>query len=136
MLSSATSFGALTLKKLHNYNIPLNLINPNFCFLFLSAKTLMEETSSFAAFSISSSSCSSPTRQFHGDPFIGLQEWQSWGTMSPVPAMVSEIVEDLKVLEKDSNAHITFGGHGGKIQVCISVSFIYVYICWCFCNPF
>lgn len=126
MLSSPTSFGALTLKKLHNFKNPLKLINPNSCFLFLSAKTLMEETSSFAALSVSSFSCSSPTRQFHGDSFIGLQEWQSWGTMSPVPAMVSEIVEDLKVLEKESNAHITFGGHGGKIQVFMS---LFLHIC-------
>lgn len=113
MLSSGSR--ALTLKNLHNYKNALKLINPNCCFLFLSAKTLMEETSSLAALSLSSS-CSSPSRQFHGDSTIGVQEWQSWGTISPVPSMVSEIVEDLKLLEKESNAQITFGGHGGKIQ--------------------
>lgn len=119
MLSSGTSFRALTLKKLDNYKNALKLINPNCCFLFLSAKTLMEETSSIAALSVSS-----PSRQFHGDSIIGVQEWQSWGTNSPVPSMVSEIVEDLKLLEKESNAQITFGGHGGKIQVI----YIYMYV--------
>lgn len=127
MLSSGSR--ALTLKNLHNYKNALKLINPNCCFLFLSAKTLMEETSSLAASSLSSS-CSSPSRQFHGDSTIGVQEWQSWGTSSPVPSMVSEIVEDLKLLEKESNAQITFGGHGGKIQV---LYLTFLYICWCFC---
>ncbi|XP_074364606.1 uncharacterized protein LOC141705614 isoform X2 [Apium graveolens] len=108
---SGTRFRSLNLKKLDNYKNALKLINPNCCFLFLSAKTLMEETPSIAALSVSS-----PSRQFHGDSTIGLQEWQSWGTSSPVPSMVSEIVEDLKLLEKESNAQITFGGHGGKIQ--------------------
>ncbi|KAL1812822.1 uncharacterized protein LOC108226202 [Daucus carota subsp. sativus] len=114
MLSCATSLRALTLKtfpQTHsstNYKNALNLINPNRCCFIL--KTLMEETSSVAALS------SSPSRQFHGDSVISVQEWQSWGTASPVPAMVSEIVEDLKALERESNATITFGGQGGKIQ--------------------
>lgn len=48
---------------------------------------------------------------------ISLQEWQGWGTTSPIPTMVHQIVEDLKVLEEDLDAHMNFGGNGGKLQV-------------------
>lgn len=48
---------------------------------------------------------------------ITLQEWQGWGTTSPLPAMVTKIVEDLKALEKDIDAQMSFGGSGGKLQV-------------------
>ena len=48
---------------------------------------------------------------------ISLQEWQGWGTMSPLPKMVAEIVEDLKVLERDIDSQMSFGGNGGKLQV-------------------
>lgn len=48
---------------------------------------------------------------------VSLQEWQGWGTNSPLPTMVSQIVEDLKVLEEDLDAHMNFGGNGGKLQV-------------------
>ncbi|KAL2589903.1 hypothetical protein AAZV13_13G259500 [Glycine max] len=48
---------------------------------------------------------------------VSLQEWQGWGTTSPLPTMVSQIVEDLKVLEEDLDAHMNFGGNGGKLQV-------------------
>ncbi|KHN36634.1 hypothetical protein glysoja_001365 [Glycine soja] len=47
---------------------------------------------------------------------VSLQEWQGWGTNSPLPTMVSQIVEDLKVLEEDLDAHMNFGGNGGKLQ--------------------
>ncbi|KAL2589905.1 hypothetical protein AAZV13_13G259500 [Glycine max] len=47
---------------------------------------------------------------------VSLQEWQGWGTTSPLPTMVSQIVEDLKVLEEDLDAHMNFGGNGGKLQ--------------------
>lgn len=47
---------------------------------------------------------------------ISLQEWQEWGTKSPVPAMVEEIVEELKLMERDTDAHMSFGGLGGKLQ--------------------
>ncbi|XP_019429642.1 PREDICTED: uncharacterized protein LOC109337181 isoform X2 [Lupinus angustifolius] len=47
---------------------------------------------------------------------ISLQEWQSWGTTSPVPSMVTQIVEDLKDLEKNFDAQMSFGGHGGKLK--------------------
>ncbi|XP_028807827.1 uncharacterized protein LOC114762562 isoform X2 [Neltuma alba] len=54
-----------------------------------------------------------------GDPSEGditLQEWQGWGTTSPLPTMVMEIVEDLKALEKEVDANMSFGGVGGKLQ--------------------
>ncbi|MED6136215.1 hypothetical protein PIB30_053938 [Stylosanthes scabra] len=47
---------------------------------------------------------------------ISLEEWQAWGTISPVPSMVSQIVHDLKLLEKHVDANMCFGGNGGKLQ--------------------
>lgn len=49
---------------------------------------------------------------------VSLQEWQGWGTTSPVPSMVTEIIEDLKLLQKDIDAPMSFGGNRGKLQVC------------------
>lgn len=70
--------------------------------------------------------CNSPfsfsnTRDMMGDAaaegVVSLQEWQGWGTTSPLPTMVSQIIEDMKVLEKDFDAQMKFGGTGGKLQV-------------------
>ncbi|TYK04950.1 DTW domain-containing protein isoform 1 [Cucumis melo var. makuwa] len=47
---------------------------------------------------------------------ITLQEWQGWGSTSPVPTMVTEIIDELKVLEKNVDAQMSFGGNGGKLQ--------------------
>ncbi|PNX93121.1 hypothetical protein L195_g016270 [Trifolium pratense] len=47
---------------------------------------------------------------------VSLQEWQGWGTTSPVPAMVTQIAEDLKLLEKDFDSQMKFGRAGGKLQ--------------------
>ncbi|RDX68088.1 hypothetical protein CR513_52959, partial [Mucuna pruriens] len=47
---------------------------------------------------------------------VSLQEWQGWGTTSPLPTMVAQIVDDLKVLEDDLDAHMSFGGNGGKLK--------------------
>ncbi|XP_050947481.1 uncharacterized protein LOC103504245 isoform X4 [Cucumis melo] len=47
---------------------------------------------------------------------ITLQEWQGWGSTSPVPTMVTEIIDELKVLEKNLDAQMSFGGNGGKLQ--------------------
>jgi hypothetical protein len=52
-----------------------------------------------------------------GNGFISLQEWRGWGTKSPVPAMVTEIVEELQSMENDIDAKMSFGGIGGKLQV-------------------
>ncbi|KAM1406675.1 hypothetical protein ACFXTH_001324 [Malus domestica] len=43
-------------------------------------------------------------------------EWQGWGTASPVPTMVTKIVEDLKAWEKDFDTQMSFGGSRGKLQ--------------------
>lgn len=51
------------------------------------------------------------------DGAISPQEWQGWGTVSPVPAMVTEVIQDLKLLEKDIDTQMSFGGNGGKLQV-------------------
>ncbi|PSS16332.1 DTW domain-containing protein, partial [Actinidia chinensis var. chinensis] len=64
-----------------------------------------------------SSSLSAQREKDGGDaPSISLQEWQAWGTNSPLPALVLEIAEDLKDLERDVDAHMSFGGIGGKLQ--------------------
>ncbi|KAL5581787.1 hypothetical protein UlMin_014229 [Ulmus minor] len=47
---------------------------------------------------------------------ITLQEWQAWGTTSPVPNVVSRIAEELIDMEKDFDARMSFGGNGGKLQ--------------------
>ncbi|XP_050248279.1 uncharacterized protein LOC126695530 [Quercus robur] len=47
---------------------------------------------------------------------VTLQEWQAWGTNSPLPTMVTDIVDQMKALEIDIDAHMTFGGSGGKLQ--------------------
>ncbi|KAF4369468.1 hypothetical protein G4B88_029566 [Cannabis sativa] len=47
---------------------------------------------------------------------ITLQEWQGWGTTSPLPTIVTRIADELKDLEKDSDEKMTFGGKGGKIK--------------------
>ncbi|KAI8551678.1 hypothetical protein RHMOL_Rhmol06G0204900 [Rhododendron molle] len=69
-----------------------------------------------------SSSLSSPIqveREGNGgdsSSMITLQEWQGWGTASPFPAMVAEIVEELRGLERDMDGQMSFGGLGGKIK--------------------
>lgn len=52
-----------------------------------------------------------------GGTAIALPEWQGWGTESPFPERVAEIVHDLRSLEKDFDAQMSFGGIGGKLQV-------------------
>ncbi|XVF01988.1 hypothetical protein REPUB_Repub04eG0137400 [Reevesia pubescens] len=50
------------------------------------------------------------------DSTIILEEWQGWGCVSPVPSMVNEVIHDLKLLENNIDAHMVFGGNGGKLQ--------------------
>ncbi|KAL2474622.1 DTW domain-containing protein [Abeliophyllum distichum] len=52
---------------------------------------------------------------YNEEASISLQEWQGWGTASPVPTMVNEVIKDLKLLEKDIDAHMTFDGNHGKL---------------------
>ncbi|KAL7000387.1 hypothetical protein U1Q18_001536, partial [Sarracenia purpurea var. burkii] len=92
---------------------------PSFC-----SKTHMDSpptTLCPRSFSRSSSSSPSPPGEVHGevnggDAAVSLQEWRAWGTASPVPAMVAEIVEDLKALERHMDAQMSFGGLGGKLK--------------------
>ncbi|GLU06452.1 hypothetical protein SLE2022_234860 [Rubroshorea leprosula] len=69
---------------------------------------------------MNSSSRSAPREEVRtndtGDGCISLQEWQGWGSGSPVPAMVNELVEDLKLLKKSNDAQMKFGGLGGKLK--------------------
>lgn len=48
---------------------------------------------------------------------ISLQEWQAWGTDSPIPTQVDQIVNEMIVAEKESDAQMKFGGLGGKLKV-------------------
>ena len=48
---------------------------------------------------------------------VCLKEWQGWGTSSPVPAMVTKVIEDLRAMGRETEGEITFGGIGGKLQV-------------------
>ncbi|XP_038901524.1 uncharacterized protein LOC120088365 [Benincasa hispida] len=61
-----------------------------------------------------SSRCASTSKS--REALITLQEWQGWGSTSPVPIMVTEIIEEMKVLEKTIDAQMSFGGNGGKLQ--------------------
>ncbi|ESW21847.1 hypothetical protein PHAVU_005G104000 [Phaseolus vulgaris] len=58
----------------------------------------------------------SNTNMAQEEGVVSLQEWQGWGTTSPLPTMVAQIVHDLKGLEQDLDAHMSFGGNGGKLQ--------------------
>lgn len=79
------------------------------------------------ALSIDSSADASPSSGDHGryinearptSPItISLQEWQAWGTDSPLPTQVAEIVEEMIVSETESDAQMKFGGLGGKLKV-------------------
>ncbi|KAJ0429621.1 hypothetical protein HanHA300_Chr17g0659501 [Helianthus annuus] len=48
---------------------------------------------------------------------ISLQEWQAWGTDSPMPTQVAQIVEEMVDLERQSDAQMKFGGLGGKLKL-------------------
>jgi hypothetical protein len=48
---------------------------------------------------------------------VSLSEWQGWGTDSPLPATVMEIIKEMKELERDFGSKMRFGGVGGKIKV-------------------
>ncbi|XP_020519785.1 uncharacterized protein LOC18429100 [Amborella trichopoda] len=47
---------------------------------------------------------------------LSLEEWQGWGTSSPVPAMVNTIFDDLRALEREMDEPINFSGPRGKLQ--------------------
>ncbi|KAG9159548.1 hypothetical protein Leryth_013532 [Lithospermum erythrorhizon] len=47
---------------------------------------------------------------------ISIQEWHGWGTSSPIPTMVTQVIDDLKLLEQNSDAHMVFGGNHGRLM--------------------
>ena len=114
---SGTSTIALTFKcsKLYPPFFPFPFFFNNKTHMDSQPKTLNSEIS------FSRSSTHSPPRESEtgdiNEPTISLQEWQAWGTTSPLPTMVADIVEELKVLETQSDAQMSFGGLGGKIKV-------------------
>lgn len=68
---------------------------------------------------MTSANSRSQPREFEGcdEGIISVEEWRRWGPVSPLPAAVKQIVEDLKVLECKLDSPIEFGGNGGKLQV-------------------
>ncbi|KAL4280752.1 hypothetical protein GQ457_03G006500 [Hibiscus cannabinus] len=69
---------------------------------------------------MSSASRSSPRDADLNDTGCGgaitLEEWQGWGCVSPVPAMVNAVIQELRLLENNTDAQMVFGGNGGKLQ--------------------
>ncbi|KAJ0963096.1 hypothetical protein J5N97_028218 [Dioscorea zingiberensis] len=57
----------------------------------------------------------SPVGRMGAGP-VSLSEWQGWGTSSTVPSLVTEVIEDLRTLERDLDANMSFGGLGGKLR--------------------
>ncbi|KAL0320339.1 UNVERIFIED_CONTAM: hypothetical protein Sradi_5295400 [Sesamum radiatum] len=56
-------------------------------------------------------------RKTDAEATISLQEWQGWGAVSPVPSMVKQVIQDLKLLEGDIDSEMTFDGNHGKLSV-------------------
>ncbi|XP_057248054.1 uncharacterized protein LOC104903024 isoform X2 [Beta vulgaris subsp. vulgaris] len=61
------------------------------------------------------SSSLSPPRNGPVDGTLTLQEWQGWGTTSPVPATISDAIAYLKNLETETDVQMNFGGNGGRL---------------------
>lgn len=104
-----------TISRAFSFTCMFKLCRPLFA---LSTRTHMESPRV-------NSALRSPARETHigdtDDGFITLQEWQGWGAVSPLPALVQQIVEDLKALEKNFDAPMSFGGNGGRLQVLYSI---------------
>ncbi|KAL2937757.1 DTW domain-containing protein YfiP, partial [Bienertia sinuspersici] len=58
---------------------------------------------------------SSTPRKDPIDGTLTLQEWQNWGTNSPVPASIIDAIAYLKAFERESDAQMIFGGNGGRL---------------------
>lgn len=68
------------------------------------------------SFSRPRSSSLSPTDKGRTvDATISLQEWQGWGTTSPVPATITDAIAYLKALETETDVQMIFGGNGGRL---------------------
>ncbi|XP_024991703.1 uncharacterized protein LOC112525702 isoform X2 [Cynara cardunculus var. scolymus] len=114
MFASATSFRAFTMIKCSK--------DP-----FLRTTTYMAAppttTVCSRALSADSSVDATPSTQDRGSyinearpAIVSLQEWQAWGTDSPLPTQVAEIVDEMMVSERESDAQMKFGGLGGKLK--------------------
>ncbi|KAK4369259.1 hypothetical protein RND71_013051 [Anisodus tanguticus] len=64
----------------------------------------------------STTNASRESHKFSGEAAISLEEWRGWGTTSTVPAIVTQVVHDLNLLEKDVDADMVFGGNHGKLS--------------------
>ncbi|CAL1406583.1 unnamed protein product [Linum trigynum] len=77
----------------------------------------MDSPPRFLQPTLSSSAARSPPRLSDiGDGSITLQEWQRWGPVSPIPSKVLEVIDELKLLEKNVDTQMSFGGSGGKLK--------------------
>ncbi|XP_029121370.2 uncharacterized protein [Elaeis guineensis] len=86
------------------------------CFLASSPLTVPKTWPALRAGSPRGSSSMAEGAEREKGEGLSLKEWQGWGTSSPVPAMVAEVVEDLRALERETGTHMSFGGLGGKLQ--------------------
>ncbi|XP_057796840.1 uncharacterized protein LOC131012868 isoform X2 [Salvia miltiorrhiza] len=92
-------------------------------FLFDSHRNLLNYLIPFTAKPQSSMSADTLTPADIDDAAtISLEEWQGWGTVSPLPAMVDQVIHDMKLLEKDIDAPMTFGGNRGALTGCFKVA--------------
>ncbi|CAI0549739.1 unnamed protein product [Linum tenue] len=77
----------------------------------------MDSPPRFLQPTLSNSAARSPPRLSDiGDGSITLQEWQRWGPVSPIPSKVLEVIDELKLLEKNVDTQMSFGGSGGKLK--------------------
>ncbi|KAM3301805.1 hypothetical protein P3S67_016307 [Capsicum chacoense] len=51
-----------------------------------------------------------------GEVGISVEEWRGWGPTSTVPSMVTQVIEDLNLLEENVDAHMVFRGNHGKLS--------------------
>ncbi|KAK9676811.1 hypothetical protein RND81_11G102600 [Saponaria officinalis] len=70
----------------------------------------------FSREKLRSSSLPPPNKKSPIEGRITLQEWQGWGTTSPIPSMVIDVIDYLKTLERDSDYLMSFGGNGGRLD--------------------
>lgn len=63
----------------------------------------------------------SPSKRTNIDCTLTLQEWQGWGTNSPVPSTVIDAISYLKSVEGQTHALMTFDGNGGRLMVYLSL---------------
>ncbi|KAK1425834.1 hypothetical protein QVD17_21195 [Tagetes erecta] len=114
MFTSVPSFRALTILKCSNHHtfIRTSMAAP--------PQTIATPPPTMAAppptTAMDASSSPSMEDHNHGRSYISLREWQNWGTDSPFPTQVAEIVEEMIASETQSDTQMKFGGLGGKLK--------------------